>query len=85
MLPSPLGWLNPRRHPWNIVVPSGVALGLALAGTEALVEGAAPQAGRFILVGTVSTAIATAGVPVGYGLLGQFLGIYRPTDAGANR
>jgi hypothetical protein len=73
-----IGWLNPRLHPWHAAALGGAALGLALAAAEALGEGVSPQAGRFLLAGAVFIVIASAGVLVGYGLLGRFLGLYRP-------
>lgn len=85
MLKSLVGWLNPRRHPWNGVTVGGVLLGLALAAAEALGEGISPQAGRFVLVGSVFVVIATSGVLVGYGLLGRFLGLHRSPNRDADR
>ncbi len=74
---SAVNWLNPRRHPWSVVAVGGIVLGLALASAEALGEGVSPRPGRFVLVGAVFVGLALAGVLVGYGLLGDFLGIYR--------
>jgi hypothetical protein len=71
-------WLNPRQHPWHATALGGVVLGLALAAAEALGEGMSPEAGRIVLVSSVFIGIASAGVLVGYGLLGRFLGMYRP-------
>ncbi len=73
---SILNWVNPRRHPWSITLIGGVALGLALASAEALGEGVPGRASRFVLVGSVFVVIGTAGVIIGYGLLGRFLGIF---------
>jgi hypothetical protein len=78
-------WLNPRRHRWRAVALGGVVLGIALAAAEALGEGISPEAGRLVLVSAVFIGIASAGVLVGYGLLGRFLGLYRPAQTGNRR
>jgi len=71
------GWLNPRRHNWNIIVLIAVGTGIAIASAEAIGEGVSPNFGRFVLVMSVFIGIGGAGVLIGYVLLGRFLGIFR--------
>jgi hypothetical protein len=71
------GWLNPRKHRWNLVVLVAVILGVSLVLVEALAEGLSPNLGRVLLVFGVYIGIEGAGVALGYVLLGRFLGIFR--------
>jgi hypothetical protein len=71
------GWLNPRRHAWNFVLPAALLMGVALMLTEALGEGLAPQLNTVVLVAGVYIGLECAGVLLGYGLLGRFLGLFR--------
>lgn len=72
-----LGWLNPRRHRWNLVILAGVAMGLLLVLVEAVAEGMSPNLGRALLVVGVYVSLESAGVVLGYLLFGKYLGIYR--------
>jgi hypothetical protein len=69
-------WLNPRRHPWNIVVLAALGMGAALLVTDAIVEGA-PQQDKLLLVVAVVLGIEGGGVLLGYILFRQFLGLFR--------
>jgi len=72
-----LGWLNPRRHRWNLVILAAVAIGLLLVLVEAVAEGMSPNLGRVLLVVGVYVSLEGAGVVSGYLLFGKFLGILR--------
>jgi hypothetical protein len=71
------GWLNPRRHRWNLVILAAVAMGLLLVLVEAVVEGMSPNLGRALLVMGVYVSLEEAGVVLGYLLFGKYLGIFR--------
>jgi len=71
-----LGWLNPRRHRWNLVILMAVAMGLLLVLVEAVAEGMAPNLSRALLVVGVYVSLEGAGVVLGYLLFGKYLGIY---------
>jgi hypothetical protein len=71
-----LGWLNPRRHRWNLVILMVVAMGLLLVLAEAVAEGMAPNLSRTLLVVGVYVSLEGAGVALGYLLFGKYLGIY---------
>ena len=71
------GWLSPRRHRWNLVLLAALGMGISLVLIESLAEGFAPNLGRMLLVFAVYIGIEGAGVALGYGLLGRFLGIFR--------
>ncbi len=71
-----LGWFRPRRHRWHLVLVAAALLGFFLLLPEILVEGGAPNPGRFLLVVGVYVGIGAAGVLLGYLLLGGYLGIY---------
>ena len=72
-----LGWLNPRRHRWNLVILAAVAMGLLLVLVEAVAEGISPNLSRALLVVGVYVSLESAGVMLGYLLFGKYLGIYR--------
>lgn len=71
-----LNWFRPRRHRWHLVLVAAALLGLFLLLPEMLVEGGAPDPGRFLLVVGMYVGIGAAGVLLGYLLLGGYLGIY---------
>jgi len=71
-----LDWFRPRRHRWHLVLVAAALLGFFLLLPEMLVEGGAPNPGRFLLVVGVYVGIGAAGVLLGYLLLGGYLGIY---------
>ncbi|HEX7542182.1 MAG TPA: hypothetical protein VF352_08630 [Anaerolineales bacterium] len=73
----PVGWLNPRRHHWNLVILAAVAMGLLLVLVEAVAEGMSPNLGRALLVVGVYVSLEEAGVVLGYLLFGKYLGIFR--------
>ena len=72
-----LGWLNPRRHPWNMVILAAVVMGLLLVLVEAFAEGMSPNLGRALLVVGVYVGLEGAGVALGYILFGKYLGIFQ--------
>jgi len=71
-----LTWLDPRKHRWNFSILIAAGTGIALAATEAVGEGVSTDHGIFLLVMSVFIGIGGAGVLVGYGLLGKYLGLY---------
>ena len=73
---SVFGWLDLRKHPWNLVGIVAIIMGSALAAAEAIGEGISPIPGRFVIVMIVFIGIEIAGVLFGYTLLARFLGIY---------
>ena len=73
---SILSWLNPRRHPWNIIVLVAIVMGISLAAIEALSEGASSNLNIFVLVASVFIGIESAGLLLGYGLLSGYLGFF---------
>lgn len=77
LLRRPLAWLDPRRHAWNFVLPAALLTGMLLMTAEALGEGLAPQVSTVVLVAGVFIGIEGAGVLIGYGLLGSWLGVFR--------
>jgi hypothetical protein len=78
---SIIGWLDLRKHVWNLVILMGVAMGAALALAEAIGEGPSPIPGRFVIVMSIFIGIESAGLLLGYALLARFLGIYRRTKS----
>jgi hypothetical protein len=72
-----LGWLNPRRHQWNLVILAAAAMGLMVVSVESLAEGMPTNLGRALLVVGVYVCIGGAGVVLGYVLFGKYLGIFR--------
>jgi hypothetical protein len=72
-----LGWLNPRRHRWNLVVLTAVMMGFLLVLVELVAEGMSPNLGRVLLVVGVYVSLEGAGMVLGYMLFGKYLGIYR--------
>jgi hypothetical protein len=72
-----LGWLNPRRHRWNLVLLAGLAMGILLVMGETLAEGMSPNLSRVLLVVSVYVSLEGAGVVMGYLVFGKYLGIYR--------
>jgi hypothetical protein len=77
LLRSILHWLNPRRHPWNIVILLGVLMGIALLLTDLIGEGGPPQLGRLALIATIFISVEFVGVLVGYALLAKPIGLFR--------
>ncbi len=74
------GWLNPRRHRWNIVITVGILFGTFLVVQE-LAEGTgSPHGGKRLLVIAVYLALETAGMLTGYALLAEPLHLFRRTD-----
>ncbi len=72
-----LGWINPRRHRWNLAIITAAGLGLMLVLVEALSEGVPTTLERMLLVGGVYIGLGGAGVMLGYVLFGRYLGIFR--------
>jgi hypothetical protein len=70
------GWLNPRRHRWNIVFAVGILFGTFLVVQE-LAEGDSPHGARRLLVIAVYLGLETAGVLTGYALLADPLSLFR--------
>ena len=77
LLRSIIYWLNPRRHPWNLVILFGVFMGIALLLTDFSSEGGLPQLGRLALVATIFISVEFVGVLVGYALLAKPIGLFR--------
>ena len=75
---SILQWLNPRRHPWNIVILLGGIMGIALLFAEMIGEGGPPQFGRLALVATIFIGVEFGAVLLGYVLLAGPAGLFRP-------
>lgn len=73
-----LQWLNPRRHPWRIVILLGVFMGIALLLSEMSSEGGPPQFGKLAMVAAVFIGVECGGVLLGYALLAKPLGLFRP-------
>jgi len=69
--------LNPRVHPWRLVVIGSLATGLLLALAEFAAEGPPRDAGRVALVIGVFLLLESGGVCLGYFLLRHFLGVFR--------
>ena len=74
---SLFGWLDLRKHPWNLVIVAAIIMGSALAAADAIGEGISPIPGRFVIVISVFIGIESTGILFGYALLARFLGIYR--------
>ena len=74
---SILYWLNPRRHPWNIVILLGVLLGIALLLSDMIGEGGPPQQGRLAMVATIFIGVEFSAVLLGYALLMMPIGLFR--------
>ena len=72
-----LEWINPRCHRWNLVIILSLAMGFLLVVVEMLAEGVSPNVGRAFLVVGVYISLESAGVLLGYFLLGKYLGIFR--------
>lgn len=72
-----LGWLNPRRHRWNLVILAAAAMGLMLLAVEFLAEGMPTNLGRALMMVGVYAGIGGAGVVLGYVLFEKYLGIFR--------
>jgi hypothetical protein len=70
-------WLNPRRHPWNIVILLGVFVGIALLLSELIGEGGPPQLGRLTMIATIFIGVEFGGVLLGYILLAKPVGLFR--------
>ena len=69
--------INPRIHPWRLVVLLSMGTGLLLAFAEFAAEGPARGSGRALLVIAVFLVLETGGVCLGYSLLRKFLGLFR--------
>ena len=67
--------LNPRRHPWLLVILLALGAGLALLAAEGLGEGL-PKPEAMLLVAGVYVGIEGAGVLLGYVLFNRYLGIF---------
>lgn len=80
LIHSILHWLNPRRHPWNIVILLGVFMGIFLLLSDLIGEGGPPQLGRLALVAAIFIGVEFGGVLLGYALLAKPLGLFRPYD-----
>jgi hypothetical protein len=68
--------LNPRKHPWRLIVLLAFAGALTLLLNEFQSEGL-PQKNKFLWVFSVYTGIETLGVLLGYKLFRKFLGIFQ--------
>ena len=77
LLRSILHWLNPRRHPWNIVILLGICMGIVLLLAEFSGEGGPPQLGRLVLVASIFIGVEFGGVLIGYALLAKLIGLFR--------
>ncbi len=71
------GWLNPRRHRWNIVFAVGFLLGTLLVIQELGEGGESPHGGKRLLVIAVYLGLETAGILTGYALLAEPLSLFR--------
>lgn len=76
-----LDWMDIRKHGWNIVILAAIFVGAGFAFAEIIGEGTSPIPGRSLIVMAVFIGIESAGVLLGYALLGRFLGIYRGTKS----
>lgn len=74
---SILLWLNPRSHPWNIVILLGILMGMALLFAELRGEGGSPQPGRLSMVAAIFICVELGGVLLGYAMLAKPLGLFR--------
>ena len=77
LLRSIIHWLNPRRHPWNVVIVLGICMGIALLLAEFNGEGVPPQLGRLALVASIFISVEFVGVLAGYALLAKPAGLFR--------
>ena len=77
LLRSVLHWLNPRRHPWNIVILLGICMGIVLLLAEFSGEGGPSQLGRLALVASIFISVEFVGVLAGYALLAKPAGLFR--------
>jgi hypothetical protein len=81
-----LRWLNPRQHPWNLVILLGIVMGAVLALAEAFGEEGPHQIGRFAVVAAIFISLECAAVLLGYLLLARPLGLFRyASDGKINR
>jgi hypothetical protein len=71
------GMLNPRKHRWNLVILTGLLMGLMLVMTETIAEGMSPHLGKFLLVVGVYIFLEASGVLLGFLLFGKTLGLFR--------
>jgi hypothetical protein len=78
LLRSILHWLNPRRHPWNIVILLGISMGIALLLSDMFGEGGPPQLGRLAMVASIFIGVELGAVLLGYALLAKPVGLFRP-------
>lgn len=67
-------WLNPRNHPWNLLVLVALGMGILLLVFEMTAEGL-PSLSVFLLVFGVYVGIEGTGVLLGYALFNRWLGI----------
>ena len=74
---SVTGFINPRLHPWRLIVVLSALTGLLLALAQFAVEGPPNSPGRALLVVGVFLVLESGGVCFGYLLLRHFLGIFR--------
>jgi hypothetical protein len=68
--------LNARKYRWGIVVVAGIFMGLFFVAGEASEGAGIPQA-KLALVVSVYLGLEIAGVLIGYGFLGEPLGLFR--------
>jgi hypothetical protein len=77
LLRSVLHWLNPRRHPWNIVILLGVCMGIVLFLADLMAEGGQPQLGRLVLIASIFIGVEFGGVLLGYAMFAKPIGLFR--------
>ncbi len=70
-------WLNPRRHKWNFIILSALAMGGSLMLMEGLSEGLSTDTTVVLLVLGVFLGLESAGIVLGYFLFAEFLGIFQ--------
>ncbi|HTR98524.1 MAG TPA: hypothetical protein VML00_02170 [Bacteroidota bacterium] len=75
--PSLTGFINPRVHPWRLIVALSALTGLLLALAQFAVEGPPKSPGRALLVVGIFLLLESGGVCFGYLLLRHFLGIFK--------
>jgi len=69
--------MNPRIHPWRLIVCIAALTGVLLALADFAAEGAPHGSGRVLFVVSVFLMLESGGVCFGYLLLRHFLGIFR--------
>ncbi|HTO94393.1 MAG TPA: hypothetical protein VMM80_08455 [Bacteroidota bacterium] len=71
------GIINPRMHPWRLVVLLSALTGLLLALAQCAGEGPPRGTARVILVAGVFLFLESGGICLGYFLFRHFLGIFK--------